>query len=93
MHDIDERNAPINILNLFSRTTNSHHQSTRSSTSQNFYIKKSRLDVQRMRSLAMAQRCGMKCQIALKKHIKEDLQEKKKKLKRALLNIPKTEDN
>ena len=46
----------------------------------------------RMRSLAMAQRYGMRCQIALKKHIKEDPQVKKK-LKGALLNIPKTEDN
>ena len=45
----------------------------------------------RMRSLAMAQRYGMRCQVALKKHIKEDLEEKK--LKGALLNIPKTEDN
>ena len=34
MHDVDERNAPINILNLFSRTSNSHHYSTRSSNSQ-----------------------------------------------------------
>ena len=33
MHDIDVKNAPINILNLFSRTPNSHHYSTRSSTS------------------------------------------------------------
>ena len=48
MHDIDERNSPINILNLFSSTSNSHHYSTRSSPSQNFYIKKkSRIDVQK----------------------------------------------
>ena len=47
MHDIDERNAPINILNLFSRKSNSHHYSTRSPTSQNFYIKKSTLDIQK----------------------------------------------
>ena len=47
MHDIDERNAPINILNLISKTSNSHHYSTRSSTSQNFYTKKSRLDAQK----------------------------------------------
>ena len=33
MHDTDERNAPINILNLFSRTSNLHH----------FLIKNSRL--------------------------------------------------
>ena len=46
----------------------------------------------RMRSLAMAQRYGMRCQIAFKKkHTKEDLPEKK--LKGASLNIPKTEDN
>ena len=46
-HDTDERNAPINILNLFSRTSNSHNYSTLSSTSQNFYIKKSSLDIQK----------------------------------------------
>ena len=40
MHDIDERNAAINTLNLFSRTSNSHHYSTRSSTSEHFYLKK-----------------------------------------------------
>ena len=47
MHDINERNIPINILNLFSRKSNSHHYSTRSSTSQNFYMKKSTLDIQK----------------------------------------------
>ena len=59
MHDIDERNTPINILNLFSRTSNSHHYSTRSSTSQNFYIEKLDLVYKRMRSLMLAQRYGM----------------------------------
>ena len=44
---MDERNAPLHILNLFSRTSNSHHYSTGSSTSQNFYTKKSRLDIQK----------------------------------------------
>ena len=44
MHYTDERNAPINILNLFSMTSNSHYYSTLSLTSQNFYIKKSTLD-------------------------------------------------
>ena len=32
LHEIDERNAQINILNLFSRTSKSHHYFTRSST-------------------------------------------------------------
>ena len=44
---MDERNAPLHILNLFSRTSNSHHYSTGSSTSQNFYTKKSTLDIQK----------------------------------------------
>ena len=40
------KNAPINILYLFSRTSNSHYYSTRSST-QNFCAKKSRLDIRK----------------------------------------------
>ena len=47
MHNIDKGNAPLNILNLFSRTSNSHHYSTGLSTSQNFYVNKSRLDIQK----------------------------------------------
>ena len=79
MHDIDERNAPINILNLFSRTSNSHHYSTRSSTSQNFYIKKSRLDVQKNAFSPDGAKIWNEMQVALKKHITEDLEEKKLK--------------
>ena len=63
MHDIEERNAQINILNLFSRMSNSHHYFTRSSTSQKSMYK-------RMRSLLLAQRYGMRCQIALKTYRK-----------------------
>ena len=40
MHHIDERNAPIIIWNLFSRTSNSHHYFTRSPASQDFHVKK-----------------------------------------------------
>ena len=64
MHDTDERNAPINILNLFSRTSNSHYYSTRSST-QNVYVKKSRLDIRKNAfSCVGVNGCGMTCQIA-----------------------------
>ena len=58
MHDTDERNAPINILNLFSGTSNSHYFNSTLSSTQNFYIKN--LDVihlviyKRMRSLVLA---------------------------------------
>ena len=92
MHDIDERNAPINILNLFSRTPNSHHYSTRSSTSQNVYIKKSRLDVQKN----AFSRDGAKIWNEMPNSFNKTYQRitfRKKKLKGALLNIPKTEDN
>ena len=47
----------------------------------------------RMRYLAIAQRYGMRCQIALKKTYQGRPSGKKKKLTGALLNIPKTEDN
>ena len=50
----DERNAPIIIWNLFSRTSNSHHYFTRSPASQDFHVKKSRLN-KRMSSLVLAQ--------------------------------------
>ena len=75
MHDIDERNAPINILNLFSRTSNSHHYSTGSSPSQNFYIKKSRLDVQKNAFSGDGAKIWNEMPNSLKKktHIKEDL--------------------
>ena len=80
MHDIDERNAPINILNLFSRTSNSHHYSTRSSTSQNFLIKKSRLHVKKNAFSRDGEKIWNEMPNSLKKkHIKEDLQVKKTK--------------
>ena len=88
MHDIDERNAPINILNLFSRTSNSHHYSTRSSTSQNFYIKNLDLIYKRMRSIMLAQRYRMSNSF---KNISRKTF--RKKLKGKLSNILKTEDN
>ena len=50
----DERNAPIIIWNLFSRTSNSHHYFTRSPASQDFHVKKYRLN-KRMSSLVLTQ--------------------------------------
>ena len=93
IHDIDERNAPINIMKLFPRASNSHHYSTRSSTSQNFYIKKSRLDVQKNAfSRDGAKICNDMPNSFLKKNISRKTF-RKKKLTGAFLNIPKTDDN
>ena len=47
MHDIRNRKVPSNIFNLFSDTTCVHSYNSRSSPSNNFYIKKSRLDIQK----------------------------------------------
>ena len=92
MHDINERNLIplINILNLFSRTSKSHHYSTRSSTSQHMYIKNLDLICKRMRSLVLAQRYGMKGQIALKTYQGSTSE---KNLEEAFLHIVKTKEN
>ena len=47
MFDRNENNAPRNILNLFSRISSVHSYKTRSSTSDYFYIKESRINATR----------------------------------------------
>ena len=44
MHDVSTASAPINICNLFTKTTSVHAYNTRSSTLENFYVKASRLE-------------------------------------------------
>ena len=46
MHDVANQIAPSNILDLFIKTSHVHSHNTRSSTSQNYYQKFSRLEVQ-----------------------------------------------
>ena len=47
MHDVSTASAPINICNLFTKTSRVHSYNTRSSTSDKFYIKASRLEIQK----------------------------------------------
>ena len=47
MHDVSTVSAPINICNLFTKTSRVHSYNTRSSTSDKFYIKASRLEIQK----------------------------------------------
>ena len=47
MHDVQNRKVPNNILNLFSDTASIHSYNTRSSSANKFYIKKSRLEIQK----------------------------------------------
>ena len=47
MHDVQNQKVPNNILNLFSDTASIHSYNTRSSSANKFYIKKSRLEIQK----------------------------------------------
>ena len=46
MHDINNDKAPVNMLNLFQKTSNIHSYNTRSSSSGKFYVKNLRLEIQ-----------------------------------------------
>ena len=46
MHDANNNKAPVNMSNLFQKTSNIHSCNTRSSTSGKFYVKISRLEIQ-----------------------------------------------
>ena len=47
MYDVRHASAPLNVCNLFTHTSSIHSYNTRSSTSNNFYIKRSRLEIQK----------------------------------------------
>ena len=47
MHDVITASVPINIRNLLTKTSSVHSYNTRSSTSENFYIKASRLGIKK----------------------------------------------
>ena len=46
MHDINNNKAPVNMSNLFQKTSYIHSYNTRSSTSGKFYVKNSRIEIQ-----------------------------------------------
>ena len=45
MYDINNNNSPPNLLNLFEKTSTIHSYNTRSSTSGNFHVKSSKLEI------------------------------------------------
>ena len=47
MDDIDNPNAPLNIVQLFEKTSSIHLYYTRPSTSGKIYVKSSRLEIQK----------------------------------------------
>ena len=45
MHNINSNNSPTNLLNLFEKNSTIHSYHTRSSTSGNFQVKSSKLEI------------------------------------------------
>ena len=90
MHDINSNNSPTNLFNLFEKTSTIHSYHTRSSTSGNFHVKSSKLEIHK-NSLS---RFGVKLWNEIPCHIR-DLPKKKftKVLHRLLSDILKREDD
>ena len=59
MYDINNNSAPDNILDLLHRTSDIHSQSTRSKSSQNFYVKELRLNTQKDAFFELAHIVGL----------------------------------
>jgi hypothetical protein len=47
MYDINNNNAPLNILNLFDKSSSIHSHNTRLCMSEKFYVKSSGLEIQK----------------------------------------------
>ena len=47
MHDVNNNNTPLNILNFFQKLSVVHSYNTRSFTSGKFYVQSSRLEIQK----------------------------------------------
>ena len=90
MHYINGNNSPTNLFNLFEKTVTIHSYHTRSSTSGNFHVKSSKLEIHK-NSLS---RFGVKLWNEIPCHIR-DLPKKKftKVLHRLLSDILKREDD
>ena len=92
MLDFHNDTVPSSIMKLFMRTSNIHTYTTRSSTSQLFSVKYSRLKMQKKKKAFS--RVGVKVWNEMPNECK-NLSKKsfKKEKKRALLNILETEDS
>ena len=91
MFDVRNDSAPSNITKIFTRTSNIHTYNTRSSTSQFFSVKCSRLKMQKKKAFS---RVGIKVWNEMLNEYK-NLSKKsfKKETKRALLNVLETDDS
>ena len=91
MFDVHNDSAPSNITKLFTRTSNIHTYNPRSSTSQIFSVKYSRLKIQKKKAFS---RVGVKVWNEMPNEYKNLAKKSfKKETKRALLNILETKDS
>ena len=90
MLDVHNESTPSNITKLFTRTSNIHTYNTRSSTSQLFSVKYSRLTMQEKAFSRVGVKVGNEMPNEYKYLSKKSF---KKETKRALLDILETEDS
>ena len=90
MHDVRHKTAPENIIDLFTDIKSVHSYNTRSSTSHNFYIKQSKLQIQYKSFSRLGARIWNDIPVSLREKPKRIF---KSELHRALLNVLKTHDD
>ena len=90
MHDINNIIAPVNISNLFVSTSSVHYYNTRSSTSRNYYIKKSRLQLRKHAFSSVGAKLWNEIPNQIRHLTKKAF---KRKLKQTLFEILKEEDS
>ena len=90
MHDVRHKTAPENIIDLFTDIKSVHSYNTRSSTSHNFYIKQSKLQIQYKSFSRLGARIWNDIPVSLREKPKRIF---KSELHRTLLNVLKTHDD
>jgi len=90
MHDVSTASVPINICNLFTKMFSVHSYNTCSSTSDNFYTKASRLEIQKLPFQDLVPIYGMRYQ-ALRENYQRN--HSNSELKHKLLSVLKDEDS
>ena len=80
MFDIHKDSAPSNFMKLFMRTLNIHTYNTRSSMSQFFSVKYSRLKMQKQPFRMLVSKSGMRCLMDTKICQRNPLKKKQKEL-------------
>ena len=84
MFDVHNQRAPINILKLFTKTSHIHTYNTRSSKSQLFSTKYSRLNLQKKLSRVLVSKFGMRHSNEFKTLSKDSF---KKEMKKSLFDV------